>query len=326
MNNTRIENDNIHNNVTKYEVIGFSTDFSNVVDKCKSSIVSIRQNDTYSSGFVYGKDEQRVYIVSSFHGVSGSANIEITFHNGLKVIGNLLGKDILSDVALIECEFPYDVQMLSKGDSTLLKDGEFILTIGTAGHPEYAFSSQFGMVSSRYREISNHVHYEDESYDYYPGLIQLSGEFLNGYSGAPVLNMNGELVGMITMKDEYATFATTINEINALVSKLLNDAEFKKFNFGMGGTYLKNLENYEVAGLNIGLDTTDGYYVKEVVNGGLAHNLGINRGDVITSINGSAITDFKSMLNVIYSKAESFDIEVVRNGEKLLLKGEIVND
>lgn len=314
---------NTTSEINEYNVTGFSTDFTKVVEANKSSIVSLNQNEVYSTGFIYKQVDNHVYIISSYHGVSESEDVSIEFNSGVIATGKVIGQDLFADVAIIDCEFNYDVKTLHIGDATLLNDGEFILSIGTNSSKEYDFSTAFGMISYGYREIENSVSFEEEDYDYYLGVIQLSGDFTNGYSGAPVLNMNGDVVGMITMEDEGKTFAVTINEIEKIAEKIINNEEYTRISFGLYGRFVSSLENYEISNLNIGLEVTNGYYVINLKVPSLANNIGILRGDIITKINDVDINNFDDVLDVIYSNANEFNVTLIRNNETITLQGNL---
>lgn len=316
-------NDSNGTNIEEVRVTGFSTDFSEVIKNTKSSMVAVEQNGKVSSGFIYKKKDDLVYVAASFHGVSEGDNVNITFNNGVKVNGKVYGSDLFADVALLECDFPFDVQELNFGDSTLLKDGEFVLSIGTNNSMDYAFSNKFGMVSKNYQEIKNQISFNEENYEYYLGLIQLSGDFTSGYSGAPVLNMNGELVGSILMQDDDITFALTGDELKKVLDCLYNNLSYRRVNFGFKGKYIKDLENYEVNSLNINVDLSEGYYVSEVLPFSFASKIGILKADVITKINDVKLVDSNSLLSLMYSEELNFTFEIIRNGEKIKLQGVI---
>lgn len=312
---------NPKNEVTEYNVTGISTDFTRIVEEDKSSIVSINQNDTYSTGFIYSYNDNKVYIVTSFHGVSQSNEAIIYFNSGISANGTVIGHDSFADVAILECEFNYDVKPLNVGDSTLLNDGEFVLSIGTSSSLEYDFSTAFGMISSSYREIENNVTFDEEDYDYYLGIIQLSGDFTNGYSGAPIINMNGEVVGMITMEEDNKTLAITINEIRRVADRIINNEDYTRISFGINGKYINTLENYEISALNVGLEVTQGYYVTDVKPSSLASTIGILKGDVIVRINNIDLKTYDDTLDIIYGNTKEFDVVVIRNNETVNLKG-----
>ena len=311
--------------ITEYKVSGFSTDFSEVIEACKSEIVAIEQMGSVSSGFIYKSENDIVYIVTSFHGVSESEDVSLTFNSGAKANGKVLGYDIFADVAIVECSFPYLVNVSKIGDSTLLKDGEFVLSIGTNGSLDYAFSSKFAMVSSRYIEILNHITFNEKDYEYYLGVEQLSGDITSGYSGAPVLNMNGEIVGMITMEDEDKILSLTSDELKTVADRIIDSSDYTRINFGFRGKYICDLENYEVNSLNINIELTSGYYVSDILPLSFAANIGILKGDVILKINDIEISDYDSMLDLIYSEASEYTFDILRDNESIRLIGTISN-
>ena len=311
--------------ITEYKVSGFSTDFSEVIEACKSSIVAVEQMGNVSSGFIYKSENDIVYIVTSFHGVSESNDVSLTFNSGAKANGKVLGYDIFTDIAIIECDFPYVVNVSKIGDSTLLKDGEFILSIGTNGSLDYAFTSKFAMVSSRYIEVLNHITFNEKDYEYYLGVEQLSGDITKGYSGAPVLNMNGEVVGMITMEDEDKVLSLTSDELKTVADRIIDSSDYTRINFGFRGKYICDLENYEVNSLNINIELTSGYYVSDVLPLSFAANVGILKNDVILKINDIEINDYDSMLNLIYSEASKYTFDILRDNESIRLIGTISN-
>lgn len=160
------------NEIKEYNVSGFSTDLSKVYDQNKSSIVALEQNDSISTGFIYTKKDNLVYIVSTYHGVSNGNNVNVYFNNDVKAKATVYKYDIYSDLALIECEFDYDIKPIVLGNSSLIKTGEFVLGIGSVNSLEYDYSSQFGMIASKNRQILNHITYEGNRHDYYLDLIQ----------------------------------------------------------------------------------------------------------------------------------------------------------
>ena len=308
------------NEISEYNVSGFSTDLSKVYDENKSSIVAIEQGSTVSTGFIYAQRDGNIYIITTYHGISGSSDINIHFNNGVRVKGTVIDRDAYADLALIESAFDYEVRPVTCGNSSLSKTGEFILSIGSAGSLEYDFSSQFGMISSKYREIENSITHNGSTENYYLGMMQLSGEFTEGYSGSPLFNMNGEAIAMITMEDEGIVFGLPINELKMIADKMLNGESHDKIQLGISGRYLSDLEKYETVSLNINVEIVNGYYVENVRPGSLGSSLGIQRGDLITSINSMVMENSDSMLNVLYGNPEELEIVLIRNGEEIVLR------
>lgn len=308
--------------IVETKVTGFSTDLTEVIDNCKSSIVTIETNNSISSGLIYKTNSNSVYILTTYHGVQDKT-CKVTFASGATYEANVVNKDIFADVCVIEVETNVEVLPTKLGNSNLVKEGEFVVIIGTPKSIQYALSNEIGVVSSSLRSINNSVNFENTNYEYINNVIQLSGNINAGYSGAPVLNMAGEVVGMITMKDDTAVFATPINELKIIADNIINGNEYTKIQFGIKGKFVNLLESYEKNQLNIPLDVNNGYYINSVMNSSLAANAGIKEGDVIISINGLEINDYDDLLSIEYDNTDTFNITVVRNNETINLVGKI---
>lgn len=320
-----IVNDNTTNveDITLTSVTGFSTDLSEVVDKVKSSVVTIDTTSSLASGFIYKYVPNKAYVVTAFHAVEKAPLLKVIFASGASYDAKIIGKDIYADVAVLEVESPVKLIPVSTGNSNLLKDGEFIITIGTPKSLQYVSSSKLGIISSKLRTIINSIEVNKETYEYYTSVIQLNSDVSEGYSGSPIFNMNGEVEGIITMKDDEAVFALPINEVRLIVDKIINEEEFTKIQFGIKGSIVANLEKYERNQLNIPLDVTNGYYVNNVKLSSLGFNLGLKQGDVIISINGVNINTYDDLLNIQYTETNEFRLEVVRENERIELIGSI---
>ena len=191
--------DNSENIVNEYEVTGFSTDLTKIVEEAESSIVTINTESSILSGFVYRQINDDVYIVSAYHGLSNASNIAVTFASTYTTSGELIGYDIYLDLAIIKVNTPYQIKELKAADANILKKGEFIISIGTPVSIDYASSVELGMISLKNLFVENSILVDEERHNYYLNLIELSSNLQSGYSGSPVINMNGEFVGMNTM-------------------------------------------------------------------------------------------------------------------------------
>ena len=300
--------------VNEYKVDGFSTDFTEVIDVNKTSVVSINCNGAISSGFVYKQDDNKVYIVTTYHGLNGGV-ISVSFNNVFNAYASLLGHDKYSDLAVIQIESPYSIKPLTLADSSILKDGEFVVSIGTPSSFEYAGSVELGMVSSDTRVIENSITVDDVTSNYYLDVIQLSANLKPGYSGSPVLNMNGEVVGMVTMNiQDGFNFAITSNEIKIIADKLISEQQVTKYQLGIKGSYIENMPMFERSNLNLSVETIYGLYVEKLLDGSVALPAGIKAGDVILSINDVELHNMNDYLNVVYSETGSLKFEVLRDG------------
>ncbi|MBQ9425266.1 MAG: serine protease [Erysipelotrichaceae bacterium] len=302
--------------INQYEVNGFSTDFTRIVDQVKPGVVTISADGNILSGFVYRQDDENVYIISAYHGVSNVNSINVLFGSSYTVTGELVGHDIYTDIALIRISTPYLIEPLKTSDAGLLQQGEFLLSIGTPMSQDYAGSVELCMVSGNDMQIDNTITVDDERFSYYLNVIQLSSDMPGGYSGSPLFNMGGEVVGMNTMAvSSSISFALTVNEAKIVADQLLSDKTVTRSVFGIKGSFIKNMYNYEKANLNIGIETINGIYVQKLKENGLAYAAGIRSGDVVTKINGEEISDLNSYLKAMYSESEDVVFEYIRGGE-----------
>ena len=307
-------------NINEYNVSGFSTDFTKIINENKSSIVTVNADNTILSGFIYLQDNEDVYVVSAYHGISNANNISVILDSDYTVNASLVGYDFLSDIAVLKFNSPYMINTLKIGDSKLLKEGEFVISIGTPLSLDYAASSQLGMISKGVLTIENNITYDAEQYNYYLDVVQLSSNLPKGYSGSPILNMNGEVVGMNIMDlNNELNFALTANEMKIVVDKIINNEAVNKNLFGIRGKYIVDMPNYEKTNLNIDIEVISGIYIQKVKENSIAMNAGLKAGDILNKINDVTITSLDDYLNISYSELENINFEVIRNGQITIL-------
>ena len=311
--NNNANNETIINN---YNITGFSTDLTEVYKKCKDAIVTVQSETNTLSGFVYKQDQNRVYILTAYHGISDSNKITVVFGSTYFVDAILLDYDYLLDLAVLYVETPYQIETVKLSDATSLKAGEFVLSIGTPNSIDYAGSVELGMIADNLLTIENSITYNDERINYFLDVIELSSSLKSGYSGSPILNMNGEVVGMNTMSlNNNINFANTINEIKLVADRMIAGDIHDKVLFGIKGEYVKDMASYEKNNLNINIDTIDGLYIQKVRDNSLAYNAGIRSNDVILSINNRQIQSLNDYLEVVYSNSDNYAFNINRNGE-----------
>ena len=311
--------------INQYEVNGFSTDLTKIAEAVRPSIVTISGDNNISSGFVYKQEAENVYILTAYHGVSNVNTITVHFGKSYQVPGELIGHDIYTDLALIRVVTPYEIAPLKTGDSSLLKQGEFVISIGTPVSMDYQGSLELSMVAANGLQIENSILVEDERYNYFLNVVEISDPLVSGYSGSPLINMNGEAVGMTTMSAQGGvSFAVTINEVKMIAEELLAQNGISRNVLGIKGSFLKDMYNYEKTNLSIPIETVDGLYVERIKENGVAYAAGLRAGDVVTKINDEVIIGLDSYLRAIYSDNTQLNIEYVRGGQTLV--GSLGND
>lgn len=302
--------------VNQYTVSGFSTDLTKVIDNVKDKIVTVNAGSNVATGFVYEQRDEKVYILTANHSIANSNNVYISFLSSLNYPAKVIGTNKFCDLAVLEIETPFNINRLNLADSTLLKDGEFVISIGTPISNDYAKSAELGLVSSKIRTIENEIEIADESIKYYLDTIQLSANLNPGYSGSPVFNMNGEVLGMTTMSlANKLNFAITANEIRIIADNIINNQENKKYQLGIKGTYVNDMPAYERSSLDLSVDIRYGLYVDDLLDNSISTIAGIKSGDVVLSINGINLVNYNDYLNVAYSNTNYFEFEVLSNTE-----------
>lgn len=310
--------------VNEYEINGISTDFTQIVENTKSSIVTVNCNGVISSGFVYKNKDDKTYILSTYHGINDKYNVIVYFDNNYSCQATVKGYDIFTDLCVLEVDIPYQATNVKIADASISKPGEFVICIGTPVSLDYKDSVELGMVSNSLTTIQNNIIFDNKNYNYHIDELQLSIKLLNGYSGSPIINMNGEVIGMITMnKSDDLCFALPINEAKIVADNIIDEVEYTKLELGIKGDYINSMENYVKTNLNIPIDVFDGLYVNSVSVNSFAYSCGIRNSDIICSINNITIQDYNSLLEVLYSNEKVYEFTVLRSNEEITLKGSI---
>ncbi|MBI9044851.1 MAG: trypsin-like peptidase domain-containing protein [Anaerolineaceae bacterium] len=257
-------------------------------------IVSIRNLNTMGgvqgSGFVYDKEG---HIITNFHVVEAAEALEVAFPSGQKVHATLIGTDIDSDLAILKVDMsPEDLTPLPIGNSDNLQVGQMVVAIGNP----YGLSGTMtmGIISGKGRTLDS-LRYTEDGTPFSAGdLIQTDALINPGNSGGPLLNLDGEVVGInrairtsgtTTTGDPVSTgigFSISSNIIRQVVPYLIEDGGYDYPYVGMSALWELNLFQIE----ELGLDYTYGAYVVDLVPNGPAGDAGLRAGSEATSIEG----------------------------------------
>jgi S1-C subfamily serine protease len=305
-------------------------------------VVAIRayaSNGTGSlgSGWVYSGDG---YIVTNDHVVTGAAKVEVDFPSGYKTYGTVVGADPHSDLAVIKVSAPAsELHPLTLGDSSTLQPGQIVVAIGNPFGLNGTMTT--GIVSAVGRAITTDVQASTGGYYSSGDIIQTDAALNPGNSGGPLLNLNGEVVGVnssirttgYTDTGEPVNsgigFAISINIIKRVVPKLIADGKFDYPYLGISTSDNLTLADIEA----LGLKSNTGIYVTGVVLGGPAEQAGIRAasqaisssglkagGDLIIAVDGTPVQWFDDLMRyLILNKApgETVVLTVLRGDQKV---------
>ncbi|MFA4919324.1 MAG: DegQ family serine endoprotease [Thermodesulfovibrionales bacterium] len=252
------------------------------------------------------------YIVTNNHVVEKADEIKVTLIDKKTFKGRIVGADPKTDIAIIKIEAT-GLPTLTWGDSDKLQVGEFVLAIGSP----YGLSNTvtMGIISAVGRANVGIADYED--------FIQTDAAINPGNSGGPLVNINGELIGINTAifsrtgGYQGIGFAVPSNMVRLVIDQLLQKGKVTR---GWIGVTIQELTP-ELA-QEFGLKKTKGALVSDVGKDSPAAKAGIMRGDVILEFNGREVKDVSSLRNMVaQSKAGSeITLKILRAGKEFTVK------
>lgn len=231
-------------------------------------------------------DAAKGYVVTNNHVVDNANSIKVQLSDGHKFDAKVVGKDPRSDIALIQIQDPKNLTAIKLADSDALRVGDYTVAIGNPfGLGETVTS---GIVSALGRSGLNVENYEN--------FIQTDAAINRGNSGGALVNLNGELIGINTAilapdgGNIGIGFAIPSNMVKNLTDQMVKFGQVKRGELGIMGTEL----NSELAKA-MKVDAQRGAFVSQVMPNSSAAKAGIKAGDVITSLNGKAISSFAAL-------------------------------
>jgi serine protease Do len=255
---------------------------------------------------------QEGYILTNRHVVDGAEKIRIRFNNdpGAWFDAVVRGVDSLSDLAVLKIDPKGKKLTVAKlGDSDKTRVGEFAIAIGAPFQLDYSVT--FGHVSAKGRSI----HAMDQDF------IQTDANINPGNSGGPLVNINGEVIGINTLIHGLHTgigFAIPVNLVREVSDKLVSDGKYVRSYLGVNIKTLR--EDTEYRDLVSGI--TDGVVVSEIPPNGPAAKSDLRAGDVITAVDGKPVATSQQLKSEIRSKkvGQPVSLDVYRNGKTIKVK------
>lgn len=289
------------------------------------------------SGFVYDGEG---HIVTNYHVVEGQTDLEVDFPSGLKTRGEILGIDTDSDLAVIKIDVPAEeLHPLALGDSAQIKIGQTVIAIGNPFGLNGSMT--VGIISALGRTLDS-LRDSPEGQPFSAGdVIQTDTAINPGNSGGPLLNLNGEVVGInrairtvnFNTDNEPINsgvgFAVAINIVKRVIPALINEGVYDYPYLGISSLPDISLIEQEV----LGLPRASGAYVLSVTANSPADRAGLiagteptnlpgrsRGGDLIIAIDDQPVRQFGDLLSYIFnykSPGDTVMLTVLRNGEEM---------
>lgn len=324
------------------------TDVSGIVSEVMPSIVqvtnvSLEQYNSFfgqgqmyestsaGSGIIVSQDDNYIYIATNNHVVSNSNQLTVTFSDNESVSAEIVGTNEEHDIAVIRVAMKdlkdstkSTIKVATLGDSDNLTVGESAIVIGNA--LGYGQSVTTGVISATNRQVSIQ---DDNGNTITNNLIQTDAAVNPGNSGGALLNLKGEVVGIVSAKYsdtkvEGMGYAIPITKAKEIINALMKDGTYSDSDSddsssqnAQGSTGIaKGTAYLGIYGMDINSSTAsqynmpEGVYVSQVVDDSAADKAGLEKGDVITAVDGTDVTSMNEVKNYISSKKPGDEVKI----------------
>lgn len=293
------------------------------VNKVYDSVVTVlnygSQLQATGTGFVYKTDDKYGYILTNNHVISGSKKIEVTNTENVTVEATLLGSDEYADLAVLRVDKSFVLQVATLGSSTDAEIGDTVIAIGTPVDVKYAGSVTKGIISGKNRMVNVTL---DSGGEFMMEVIQTNTAINPGNSGGPLVNINGEVIGINTLKlveDEIEGmgFAIPIEMATSVLDRLEKGEAIERPLLGVSMIDANNqyaLFSYKVY---LDKDYEKGVVVIDVEKDSPAGVAGLQKNDVILKINDIEIENTTHLKYILYkySVGDTVKLEYERDGK-----------
>ena len=315
------------------------------VDKVKDAVVSIitysansqnslfgygesdtdtntEQVSSQGSGVIYKKDGEYAYIVTNTHVINGAKKVDIRLADGTKVPGEIVGTDTYSDIAVVKISSEKVSAVAEFGDSSKLTVGETAIAIGSPLGSEYANTVTQGIVSSLNRTVSLK---SEDGQAISTKAIQTDTAINPGNSGGPLINIQGQVIGITSSKIatnggtsvEGLGFAIPSNDAIKIIEQLEKNGKVTRPALGIQMVNLSNLSTTDLQKLKLPDNITSGVAVRSV-QPNMPANGHLEKYDVISKVDGNPIASATELQNALYSHSvgDEMTITYYRNGKE----------
>ncbi|ORO46934.1 S1C family serine protease [Streptococcus oralis] len=274
------------------------------------------------SGVIYKKDDKDAYLVTNTHVINGASKVDIRLADGTKVPGEIVGSDTFSDIAVVKISSEKVTTIAEFGDSSQLSVGETAIAIGSPLGSEYANTVTQGIISSLNRNVSLK---SEDGQAISTKAIQTDTAINPGNSGGPLVNIQGQVIGITSSKIasnggtsvEGLGFAIPSNDAQNIIKQLESDGKVTRPALGIQMVNLSNVGASDLRKLNIPSGLTSGVVVRSVQNN-MPANGHLQKYDVITKVDDKEITSSTDLQHALYNHAIGDTIKVTyyRNGKE----------
>lgn len=284
-------------------------------------------SESEGSGVIYKKNGNTAYVVTNNHVISGADSFYVMLYSGKRVKATVVGKDSVSDLAVLKIDAKNVEQTATFGNSDNIQVGETALAIGSPMGSEYATSLTQGIISAKKRtlDITNSSGVTTGS----TTVIQTDAAINSGNSGGPLVNLDGQVIGINSMKlssnsssSENASvegmgFAIPSNEVVKIINQLVTKGKVSRPALGISGIdldYVSDSAKSDTLKLPDGVDS--GVVVMKTDSDSPLKDV-LSKYDVIVSLGGKKVTGISSLKTALYAHkvGDSVTIKYYHDGQ-----------
>ena len=305
-------------------VITYSSNSQNSLITSDETDMDTNAEQVFSegSGVIYKKEGDTAYIVTNTHVINGAKKVDIRLADGTKVPGDIVGSDTYSDIAVVKIAADKVTTVAEFGDSNQLTVGETAIAIGSPLGSEYANTVTQGIVSSLNRNVSLK---SEDGQAISTNAIQTDTAINPGNSGGPLINIQGQVIGITSSKIasnggtsvEGLGFAIPANDVINIIKQLEKDGKVTRPALGIHMVNLSNLNTTDLQKLKLPGNVTSGVAVRSVQKN-MPANGHLQQYDVITKIDDKAISSTTELQSALYSHSigDSMTVTYYRDGKE----------
>jgi serine protease Do len=299
-------------NVIKYQQNGYSMFGSGDTGEAEEA--------ASGSGVIIYQDDDEIWIVTNHHVVEDAESLSVQFVDGTSADASLKGEDSDADIALLsvkKSDLSSDtlsaISVATFGDSDAVEVGNQVVAIGNA--LGYGQSVTTGIISAKDRDL------ESSDGSTMTGLLQTDAAINPGNSGGGLFNMQGQLIGINVAKYSstdvegmgYSIPASKVIEVVNELAGRTSRQIYSESERGYLGIQMVSIDASTASTYNM----PEGVYIYSVVSGGAADEAGLQSGDIITSFDGTSVSDADELKDIIkyYKSGETVTVTVERAGD-----------
>ena len=334
-NNSNIEKNEQPSGLEQTVQFSVNSDISDAVEKVSAAVVGVinlQQGNLFTetldegtgSGVIYKKAGGKAFVVTNHHVIKNAKQIEVSLADGTRVPAKLLGTDVLTDLAVLEIDDKGVTTVAEFGKSEILRVGEPAIAIGNPLGLRFSSTVTQGIISATERSIPVDLTGNGQV-DWHAEVIQTDAAINPGNSGGALVNIQGQVIGINSMKIaqqsvEGIGFAIPTAVAVPVIEDLERFADVQRPQMGVGIKSLSEIPSYHwQETLKLPESVKSGVFIMNVAPMSPAEKAGLKEYDVIVEINGNPIEDGHALRKFLYTEAkigQEIEVGYYRQGKK----------